>query len=51
MKILVLNSGSSSLKFQVMDMPSSYVICKGIIERLGQENTALKYQNGKKTIK
>ena len=33
-----------------MDMPGNQVICKGIIERLGQENTALKYQNGIKTL-
>ena len=35
MKILVINCGSSSLKFQVIDMTDESVICKGTIERIG----------------
>ena len=34
MKILVLNSGSSSLKYQLFDMPSGDVICKGNVENI-----------------
>ncbi|RDU36200.1 acetate kinase [Neobacillus piezotolerans] len=34
-KILAINAGSSSLKFQLLDMPSEKVITKGIIERIG----------------
>jgi len=34
-KILSINAGSSSLKFQMFDMPSARVITKGIIERIG----------------
>ncbi|WP_053367388.1 acetate kinase [Bacillus sp. FJAT-27245] len=34
-KILAINAGSSSLKFQLLDMPGEKVITKGIIERIG----------------
>lgn len=37
MKILVLNCGSSSLKYQVIDMEDESLICKGVIERIGME--------------
>ena len=35
MKILVINSGSSSLKFQVIDSDSEQVLAKGLCERIG----------------
>ena len=35
MKILVLNAGSSSLKYQLFDMESSFVLAKGLCERIG----------------
>ncbi|MDE6124557.1 MAG: acetate kinase [Eubacterium sp.] len=35
MKILVINCGSSSLKFQLINMDNESVICKGTIERIG----------------
>lgn len=35
MKILVINCGSSSLKFQLIDMQDESLICKGTIERIG----------------
>lgn len=44
MKILVLNSGSSSIKFQIIEMPSKKVICQGLVERIGQDNSALHYK-------
>ncbi|MCQ6274392.1 acetate kinase [Bacillus sp. V3B] len=34
-KIIAINAGSSSLKFQLFDMPSEDVITKGLIERIG----------------
>lgn len=34
-KILAINAGSSSLKFQLFDMPSENVITKGLVERIG----------------
>ena len=42
MKILVLNSGSSSLKFQVFDMPSAKVLVKGLAERIGEKTGKFK---------
>ena len=33
MKILVINAGSSSLKFQLIDMENESVIAKGLVER------------------
>lgn len=44
MKILVLNSGSSSIKFQIIEMPSKKVICQGLVERIGQDNSVLHYK-------
>ncbi len=41
MKILVLNSGSSSLKYQVIDMDTEEVLAKGYFERIGQPNSFL----------
>jgi len=37
MKILVLNAGSSSLKYQLLDMDGEKVIAKGIVERIGMK--------------
>ena len=45
MKILVINSGSSSIKFQVIEMPKRETLCKGLVERLGQENGNMHYEN------
>ena len=38
MKILVINAGSSSLKYQLIDMDDESVIAKGNCERIGMEN-------------
>ena len=35
MKVLVINAGSSSLKYQLIDMDNEQVICKGLCERIG----------------
>lgn len=51
MKILVINSGSSSIKFKLFDMSDKSVICKGIIEQIGQNNSKVKIENEKKNIK
>ncbi|TDT70491.1 acetate kinase [Hypnocyclicus thermotrophus] len=49
MKVLVLNSGSSSLKYQVVDMLKEEAIAEGICERIGLEKSQMKYKaNGKK---
>jgi len=46
MKILVLNSGSSSLKYQLIDMTTEEIIAKGNFERIGQENSFLTHKVG-----
>jgi acetate kinase len=42
MKILVINSGSSSLKFQLFEMPQEKVLVKGLVERIGEEQGRFK---------
>ena len=44
MKILVLNSGSSSLKYQVIDMDTEKMLVKGYFERIGQQNSFLTHK-------
>lgn len=43
--ILVINSGSSSLKFQLIQMPSEEVLASGLVERIGQGMGKLKYES------
>lgn len=43
MKILVLNCGSSSLKYQLFDMPQERVAAKGLVERIGIEGSRIKH--------
>ncbi|RBP93858.1 acetate kinase [Cytobacillus firmus] len=48
-KIIAINAGSSSLKFQLFDMPSEEVITKGLIERIGLDNAVFNISvNGEK---
>jgi acetate kinase len=42
MKILVLNCGSSSIKYQLFDMVSGVVLAKGIVEKIGLKGSFLK---------
>lgn len=44
MKVLVLNSGSSSLKYQVIDMETEKMLVKGYFERIGQPNSFLTHK-------
>lgn len=46
MKILVINSGSSSLKYQLFNMEDESVLAKGIVERIGIDDSFLTYENG-----
>ncbi|MDD3513802.1 MAG: acetate kinase, partial [Synergistaceae bacterium] len=43
MKILVVNCGSSSLKYQLFDMTDESVLAKGLIERIGIEGARIKH--------
>ncbi|MBE5735346.1 MAG: acetate kinase [Clostridiales bacterium] len=44
MKILVINAGSSSLKFQFINMENKEVIAKGIVERINEGKSFLRYK-------
>ncbi|MCL4123668.1 UNVERIFIED_CONTAM: hypothetical protein GTU68_045681 [Idotea baltica] len=45
MQVLVLNSGSSSLKFQLFSMPSEQILCSGLIERIVEIETSILNHN------
>lgn len=44
MKILVLNCGSSSIKYQLIDMKDESVLAKGLVERIGNEGSVLTHR-------
>jgi acetate kinase len=44
MNILVLNAGSSSLKYQVIAMPSQIVKCVGLVERIGMDDAIFTHE-------
>ncbi|MDP3058303.1 MAG: acetate/propionate family kinase, partial [bacterium] len=44
MKVLVINCGSSSLKYQVFDMSTEEVLAKGLVEKIGLPGSFLKYR-------
>ena len=50
MKILVINSGSSSIKFKLIDMENENLLAEGLIERIGLPEGRIKYKSGGKTI-
>lgn len=50
MQVLVLNSGSSSLKFQLFSMPEAIILCSGLIERIGFEDAKFKFKTDKDSI-
>lgn len=51
MNILVINCGSSSLKYQLIDMTNEDVLCKGLVERIGIEGSVLTHKiNGEKFV-
>ncbi|MCK4260968.1 MAG: acetate kinase [Halanaerobiales bacterium] len=51
MKILVLNCGSSSLKYQLFNMENEDVLAKGLVQRIGIENAYLEHKQGGEKIK
>ena len=52
MKILVINCGSSSLKYQFIDMTNESVLAKGLCERIGIEGSIIKHEaTGKEEFK
>jgi acetate kinase len=50
MKIVIINSGSSSIKYQLIEMPSKEVICSGMIDRIGLEYSNLTFETNTNKI-
>lgn len=46
MQILVINSGSSSIKYQLFNMEDESVLAKGVVERIGIDDSFISYENG-----
>jgi len=44
MKVLTINSGSSSVKYQFIDTDTKQSLCKGLIERIGISGTNLTHK-------
>jgi acetate kinase len=52
MNILVLNCGSSSVKFQLLEMTKEQVLAKGLVERIGAGQARIKYKTARdKTVR
>ena len=43
MKVLVINAGSSSVKYYLYQMPEAKVIARGIVEKIGEETSRLSH--------
>ena len=50
MKILILNAGSSSLKYQLIDMDGEKLLAKGLVERIGIEGSHINQKVGDKVF-
>jgi len=50
MKILILNAGSSSLKYQLIDMDGDKLLAKGLVERIGIEGSHINQKVGDKVF-
>ncbi len=44
MNVFVINSGSSSIKYQLIRMPEAEMICSGLIERIGLEGSVITHK-------
>ncbi|MBN7811450.1 acetate kinase [Algoriphagus sp. H41] len=44
MNVFVINSGSSSIKYQLISMPAARVICSGMVDRIGLEESKVEYR-------
>lgn len=44
MNIFVINSGSSSIKYQLFKMPNEQPVCSGLVERIGLENSLITHR-------
>ena len=51
MKVLVINCGSSSLKYQVLDMTDESLLAKGLVERIGMDGSVINHtKSGEETV-
>jgi acetate kinase len=53
MNVFVINSGSSSIKYQLIRMPEAEVVCSGLIDRIGQEGSSIRhkvFRNGSEEV-
>lgn len=44
MNVFVINSGSSSIKYQLIQMPEAEVVCAGLIDRIGLDGSTIKHK-------
>lgn len=54
MNIFVVNSGSSSIKYELIEMPSEKVVCSGIVERVSNDNAGIihkTFKDGREQVK
>jgi Acetate kinase len=54
MNIFVINSGSSSIKYQLIHMPDAKIICSGIVDKIGMADSFIihkTYKEGKKKLR
>lgn len=52
MKVIVLNCGSSSIKYQLFDLPSQEVLAKGLVDKIGLKGSLIKHsRNDGKEVK
>ncbi|GMT45719.1 MAG: acetate kinase [bacterium] len=51
MKIIVLNCGSSSIKYELVNMPSKEVLAKGIVEKIGLKGSVIKHSRNDDPVK
>src|SRR5690625_40625 len=52
MKIIAINAGSSSFKFELFNMPEEREIARGLVERIGMDNGkfTISYAGGRETL-
>lgn len=50
MKVIVLNCGSSSIKYQLFDMPSADVVAKGLVDKIGLKGASIKHTRNDGTV-
>ncbi len=49
MKVLVINAGSSSIKYRLYQMPTAKILAKGVVEKIGEEGSKLMHRYNNKS--